>query len=187
MALLLCFSATLQWLSLLVRCLINRSLNYNVPSTTGQTRCYGVGTQIQALFEWRALSPPRPLGVSHLLPTIPTVEIAAVSEVCVFPVNSECGRVFVRGKSESRWKQKFAKCFKTALPWLIMMIGVVLMGAPIDTKQMDLLLMYRTSQSRYRNGIWRKSDKVEVCKRNGDADGSQRFRYEGGALVCALH
>lgn len=138
-------------------------------------------------FEWRALSPPRPLSVSHLLPTIPTVEIAAVSEVCVFPVNSECGRVFVRGKSESRWKQKFAKCFKTALPWLIMMISVVLMGAPIDTKQMDLLLMYRTSQSRYRNGIWRKSDKAEVCKRNGDTDGSQRFRYERGALVCALH
>lgn len=41
--------ATLQWLSLLVTCLINRTLNYSVPSTTGLTRCYGVGTQIQAL------------------------------------------------------------------------------------------------------------------------------------------
>lgn len=68
-----------------------------------------------------------------------------------------------------------------------MMISAVLMGAPIDTKQMDLLLMYRTSQSRYRNGIWPKSDKAEVCKRNDDADGSQRFRYGRGALVCALH
>lgn len=121
---------------------------------------------------------PRPLNVSRLLPSIPTVGKAVGFEVCV------CGWVHGRMAGDGNKLRKVFQDGVSKAHWLIMMTGILLMGVLIDAKQMAACSMgYTTTLGRLAlpsagtQSVPGESDEVEVC---------MEMTTWGWCLLCAL-